>query len=84
MPLYDYHCTSCKHKFEQFEKVKDRNKPTKKACPSCNKKNIELSICMPAVCDPVNVGVKKHDKGWTEVLSKFNRANRTNIQSKYS
>jgi putative FmdB family regulatory protein len=84
MPLYDYTCGSCNHKFEEFQKVADRNKPTKKACPSCGKKKVELSIGIPAVCDPVNIGVKKHDKGWHEVMSKFNRSNRTNIQSKYS
>jgi putative FmdB family regulatory protein len=84
MPLYDYRCTSCNSTFEQFQKVDSRNKPTKKACPSCGKKKVELTIGMPAICDPVNVGVKRHDKGWGEVLSKFNKANRTNVQSKFS
>lgn len=84
MPLYDYRCGSCNHIFEQFQKVNDRNKPCKKGCPSCKKKKIELVIGSPAVCDPVTIGVKKHDKGWHEVMSKFNKANRTNVQSKYS
>lgn len=84
MPLYDYRCTACNHAFEQFEKIDDRSKPTLKSCPSCKKKKIELVIGAAAVCDPVTIGVKRHDKGWHEVLNKVNRANRTNIQSKYS
>lgn len=84
MPLYDYKCTSCNHVFEKSEKIKDRHKPSKKPCPKCNKKTVELSIGMPSICDPVTIGVKKHDKGWHEVLSKVNASNRTNIQSKYS
>ena len=84
MPLYDYRCGACSHAFEQFEKVDNRNKPTRKCCPKCNKKKIELVIGSPAVCDPVTIGVKKHDKGWHEVLNKVNKANRTNIHSKYT
>ena len=84
MPLYDYRCGACKHAFEQFEKIDDRNKPTRKCCPNCNKKKVELVIGSPAVCDPVTIGVKRHDKGWSEVMSKFNKSNRTNIHSKYS
>jgi putative FmdB family regulatory protein len=84
MPLYDYKCSECNHGFEQFQKVNDRNKPTKKCCPKCKKKKVELVIGAPAICDAVTIGVKKHDKGWHEVLSKVNKANRTKIQSKYS
>ena len=32
MPLYDYECPSCKHKFEDIAKIKDRNNIT---CPIC-------------------------------------------------
>lgn len=84
MPLYDYRCSACNHTFEQFEKMDDRNKPTRKACPGCKKKKIQLVIGAAAVCDPVTIGVKRHDKGWHEVLNKVNKSNRTNIQSKYS
>ena len=85
MPLYDYRCTKCNHTFEQFEKIDDRNKPSKKPCPSCGKKKVELNIVgAAAICDPVRIGVKRHDKGWHEVMSRVNRANRTNIQDRFS
>lgn len=71
MPQYDYKCSNCSFHFEQFEKVKDRNKPCKKPCPNCKEKKIEILIGMPAVCDPIRIGVKKPDKGWNEVLSKI-------------
>ena len=84
MPLYDYKCSECNHVFEKSEKIKDRQKPTKKPCPNCSKKKVELQIGVPAICDPIRIGVKKHDKGWHEVLSKVNKANKTNIRSKFS
>jgi len=41
MPTYDYHCTACKHRFEQFQSMKD--KPLRK-CPSCGKGALERLI----------------------------------------
>jgi putative FmdB family regulatory protein len=35
MPTYEYECTSCNYKFEQFQSIKD--KPLKK-CPKCSGK----------------------------------------------
>lgn len=33
MPTYEYECTQCEYKFEQFQNIKD--KPLKK-CPRCS------------------------------------------------
>jgi putative FmdB family regulatory protein len=41
MPTYDYKCTACDHRFEQFQSMKD--KPLKK-CPSCGKSALERLI----------------------------------------
>lgn len=71
MPNYDYCCSSCQHKFEQYEKVKNRNKPCKKPCPNCQSKTVEMVFGMPAICDPIRIGVTKPDKGWNEVLAKI-------------
>lgn len=35
MPTYDYHCTKCGKKFEQFQRITEE--PLKK-CPSCGGK----------------------------------------------
>ncbi len=32
MPLYEYHCSKCEHKFEKLQKFSDSN-PDK--CPNC-------------------------------------------------
>jgi putative FmdB family regulatory protein len=34
MPTYDYECSACKHKWEEFHSIKAE--PTKK-CPACKK-----------------------------------------------
>jgi putative FmdB family regulatory protein len=34
MPTYDYECSACKHKWEEFQSIKAE--PTKK-CPECKK-----------------------------------------------
>jgi putative FmdB family regulatory protein len=85
MPNYDYKCSSCQHQFEQFQKIDDRKKPCKLACPSCNQSStIDLVIGAPAVCDPVKIGTKKTDKGWKEVLDKVRKANpRTRITNRF-
>lgn len=41
MPTYDYKCTACSHRFEEFQSMKD--KPLKK-CPACGKNALERLI----------------------------------------
>jgi putative FmdB family regulatory protein len=45
MPLYEYQCTKCGHRFEKIQKFSD--KPIKK-CPECGGK-VEQTISAPAV-----------------------------------
>lgn len=74
MPFYDYKCGDCGHAFEQMLSIADMEKPTKKKCPSCGKKKVQMVIGAPAVCDSVRIGVRKPDKGWQEVMSKIKEA----------
>ena len=39
MPTYHYRCKSCKHEFEEFQKMSDE---PHKICPSCNKHTLVL------------------------------------------
>ena len=39
MPTYHYRCKSCKHEFEEFQKMSD---DPHKICPSCNKHTLVL------------------------------------------
>src|SRR6516164_1416458 len=45
MPLYEYQCKKCKHRFEKIQKFSDR--PVKK-CPECGGP-VEQLISAPAV-----------------------------------
>jgi putative FmdB family regulatory protein len=84
MPNYDYYCENCSHKFEQFQKIKDRLKPCKKPCPNCKEKKVDMLIGAPAACDPIRIGTTKPDKGWQEVLAKIKEKNpRSNLNSRF-
>jgi putative FmdB family regulatory protein len=45
MPLYEYQCTKCKHRFERIQKFSD---PEVKKCPECGAK-VEKLLSAPAV-----------------------------------
>jgi putative FmdB family regulatory protein len=45
MPMYEYECSNCNHKFEAEQNIKD--KPLKK-CPSCKKNKLERLISQTA------------------------------------
>jgi putative FmdB family regulatory protein len=45
MPLYEYQCTKCKHRFEKIQKFSD---PDIKKCPECGGK-VEKLLSAPAV-----------------------------------
>jgi putative FmdB family regulatory protein len=38
MPLYDYRCDACGHKWEENLTISNRDKPCKSECPHCEKK----------------------------------------------
>jgi len=49
MPTYEYHCTSCGYRFDEFLKMKDRGKPEKRACTECGEKKIKQGFFTPPV-----------------------------------
>jgi putative FmdB family regulatory protein len=46
MPLYEYQCSACAHRFERIVKFSDA---PLKTCPQCGKDAIEQMISAPAV-----------------------------------
>ena len=46
MPLYEYKCNACGHRFERIVKFSD---PPLKSCPHCGKDAVEQMIHAPAV-----------------------------------
>ena len=83
MPTYDYYCGSCEHTFEEQLLIKDRNKPTKKPCPKCGKKDIRKLVGAPGIGDAVSLGRKKIDNGFREVLSKIEEKTGQQVQRKF-
>jgi putative FmdB family regulatory protein len=41
MPVYEYECTGCGHRFEEWQKISD--KPVR-VCPKCNARKVERLI----------------------------------------
>lgn len=39
MPVYDYQCKKCKHVFEKFSTIADREIPLSEPCPECKEEN---------------------------------------------
>lgn len=46
MPLYEYECKSCHHRFEKIQKFSD---PPQTTCPNCGKETVEQVLSAPAV-----------------------------------
>src|SRR6267378_5077762 len=46
VPLYEYECGACKHRFEQIQKFSD---PLVKKCPRCGKKRVKKLPSSPAI-----------------------------------
>lgn len=45
MPIYEYQCDACKHKFEVIQKVSD---PLLTQCPECSKKKLRKLVSAAA------------------------------------
>jgi putative FmdB family regulatory protein len=46
MPLYEYECESCCHRFEKIQKFSD---PPADVCPSCGKGPVRKLLSSPAI-----------------------------------
>jgi len=73
MPTYDYKCKSCENLFEQFRTIAKRNEPSE--CPKCSSSEVEMSFGNTPlkIGDPVHLGTKKTDSGWTELLTRIQK-----------
>jgi putative FmdB family regulatory protein len=46
MPLYEYECEACAHRFERIQKFSD---PPADTCPSCGKSPVRKLLSSPAI-----------------------------------
>jgi putative FmdB family regulatory protein len=46
VPLYEYECEACHHRFEQIQTYSD---PIVRKCPKCGKKKVKKLLSSPAI-----------------------------------
>ena len=46
MPLYEYECQACHHRFEKIQRFSD---PLVKKCPACGKNKVKKLLSSPAI-----------------------------------
>jgi putative FmdB family regulatory protein len=46
MPLYEYECDACHHRFERIQKFSD---PPVDVCPKCGKSSVKKLLSSPAI-----------------------------------
>jgi putative FmdB family regulatory protein len=46
MPLYEYECLACGHRFERIQKFSD---PPVDVCPNCGEGNVQKLVSSPAI-----------------------------------
>jgi putative FmdB family regulatory protein len=46
MPLYEYQCEACSHRFEKIQKYSD---PLVEDCPNCGAKSVHKLVSSPAI-----------------------------------
>ena len=74
MPFYDYKCDKCENMFEEFNKIADRESPTRRKCPSCGEKGSVRQV----ITGIGGVGVDKNHRidgnakgGFKDVMQKL-------------
>lgn len=80
MPLYDYQCQACNHKWEQFASIANREGPLQEPCPKCGTEgSVSKVVTAGRMGDPMKMGkikpepwlndrlrdIKKHNPGST-------------------
>jgi putative FmdB family regulatory protein len=46
MPMYEYECAACGHRFERIQKFSD---PPVEECPSCGERKVQKLLSSPAI-----------------------------------
>ena len=46
MPMYEYECTACGHRFERIQKFSD---PPVEECPNCGERKVQKLLSSPAI-----------------------------------
>lgn len=73
MPTYVYACESCTEQFERKLSMDNHAQPESEPCPACGVSQVKQQLTTFSLGDPVRLGVKRPDAGFTEVLDRIKR-----------
>ena len=74
MPLYEYHCESCKHSFEELLNVSKRNEPIKTPCPECGEDKVKKGISVPITGADATITLDKMCPGFTKKMEQISNS----------
>lgn len=76
MPTYEYQCEKCEHYFTLFTSISNMNQAEEQPCPNCSELAVKkVMFTAPTIGDPVRLGIRRPDGGFTEVLQKIHAKN---------
>lgn len=87
MPIYEYHCKSCKHEFEELLHVSKRDEPLEEPCPKCNEKSIKKGVSLTIMGADATLTLDKQCPGFIRKMEEIakspvvNPAARKNIEA---
>ena len=85
MPIYEYKCSNCSDSFTRITSIATRNDPENESCEKCGNQSIQRQITAVPVGDSVRLGLRTHDDGFREVLSKISeKVPKSNLRDKLS
>lgn len=87
MPIYEYQCSECEHKFEKIKPIRDMKVPESEPCPNCGEHfAVKQKVFTPQIwADAARMGVKTTDNGFKEVLSRIHeKSPGSNLDTKLS
>jgi len=72
MPIYEYQCDECKHKFEQLRRISEGSDPCKEPCPECSAIGARKVVSAPTVGVDMNLTPNKKTGGdWNRLMDKI-------------
>ena len=73
MPIYEYKCKICQHRFDLNTRISQMDEALKDPCPSCNAFHVErlFPSTAPSIGDSVRLGIRRPDESWKDVLKRI-------------
>lgn len=76
MPTYEFSCEKCKHTFDLYLKIEEREKPLSEPCPECNAKKVTRNYnnYTQAITSDTTFNANKATGGrWNELMGRMKK-----------